>query len=267
MRRGKTAIGRFRGLVIGALAVIVVLAIWHLLTAVTGTFSTLTLPSPQQVGSRFSSLLSNPYLGETLVGHTRASLKIVLLGWAFGGLIGGTLGILMGWNRWVRAVVGPVFQLVRPISPIAWIPLAIVWFGLGDASRIYVVWIAAFVPWVINSFEAVRSIDPILVSAATTLGANQRTVLLRIVLPTSLPMLLAGARISLGNAWMTLIAAELLGVSSGLGYMALNAQRTLDSDILLVAMAVMGLLGAAFSVLMLMLERQVCRWDNRGAAT
>jgi ABC-type nitrate/sulfonate/bicarbonate transport system permease component len=165
----------------------------------------------------------------------------------------------MGWNRWIRAAVNPIFQVLRPIPPIAWIPLAILWFGLGDSARIYVVWLAAVVPWILNSFEAVRSVDSILISAARMLGAGQRTILTDIVAPSAVPVLVAGARISLGNAWTTLIAAELLAASAGLGFVALNARRTLDSDIMLVAMFTIGILGVIFTGLLYLLERAVSR--------
>lgn len=234
---------------------VVFVFVWYLASTVFGLFNPLLLPSPQDVAQRFIDLLSTDYLGNTLIGHALASLKIVFMGWLLGGVVGAPLGILMGWSRWVRAVASPIFQLIRPISPIAWIPISILWFGLGDSSRIYVVWIAAVVPWILNSFEAVRSVDSILVSAARILGAPRRVILGEIVVPTSASILIAGARISLGNAWMTLIAAELLGASAGLGYIALNAQRTLDSDIVLVAMGTIGVLGVAFTGLLYLLER------------
>jgi ABC-type nitrate/sulfonate/bicarbonate transport system permease component len=129
-----------------------------------------------------------------------------------------------------------------------------------------VVFVAALVPWVMNSMQAVISIDPVLVQAARTLGASDRVVLSRVVARTALPTLIAGARIALGNAWTTLIAAELLAASSGLGYVALNASRTLDTDILLVAMATIGVLGALLSFMMQIVARILAPWSRREAA-
>lgn len=244
---------------IGVVAVVVVIGVWYLASAGLHLVNQLLLPSPVQVAERFVNLLHVPYQGHTLIGHALVSTKLVLLGWLLGAAVGLPVGILMGWNRWVRAAVTPVFQLLRPIPPIAWIPLAILWFGLGDGARIYVVWLAAVVPWVLNSFEAVRSVDSLLISAARTLGARPRTILTEIIVPTSVPVLVAGARIALGNAWMTLIAAELLAASSGLGFVALNARRTLDPDIMLVAMGTIGVLGLAFTAILGLLERAVSR--------
>jgi ABC-type nitrate/sulfonate/bicarbonate transport system permease component len=153
------------------------------------------------------------------------------------------------------------------VPPLAWIPLAILWLGIGDAARIFVVFIAAIVPWVMNSMQAVDSIDGLLIRAAMTLGANDRQILTRVVCRTALPTLVAGARIALGNAWTTLVAAELLAATAGLGYIALNASRTLEIGILLVAMAIIGVLGALFSIGMQLLTRVVAPWSRAGAST
>jgi ABC-type nitrate/sulfonate/bicarbonate transport system permease component len=176
------------------------------------------------------------------------------------------LGIAMGWWRRARWIAFPLFQVLRPIPPLAWIPLAIVWLGIGEPARIFVVFVAALVPWVMNSMQAVHSIDGLLVRAARTLGASDRQILTRVVCRTALPTLVAGARIALGNAWTTLIAAELLAATSGLGYIALNASRTLEMGILLVSMLVIGVLGAAFSFGMQALARVFAPW-SRGART
>ncbi|WP_162893196.1 ABC transporter permease [Microbacterium halotolerans] len=193
--------------------------------------------------------MSEPYLGDTLLGHSLASLTTVLMGWFAAGVIGLPLGIWVAWSKHARWTVYPVFQLLRPIPPIAWIPLALMWFGIGDVSRVFVVFVAAIVPWTLNSIQAVEGIDPILIRAARVLGAGQTRILAGVVVPTAVPTLLAGAQIALGNAWTTVIAAELLGASNGLGYIALNSSRTLDTDILLVSMLTIGVIGAALSVL------------------
>jgi ABC-type nitrate/sulfonate/bicarbonate transport system permease component len=162
----------------------------------------------------------------------------------------------------MRWLVFPIFQLLRPVPPLAWIPLAILWLGIGESARIFVVFIAAIVPWVMNSMQAVSSIDGILIRAARVLGANDRQILMRVVCRTALPTLVAGARIALGNAWTTLVAAELLAATAGLGYIALNASRTLEIGILLVAMGIIGLLGAIFSLGMEALTRILAPWSR-----
>ena len=237
-------------------------ALWWFVTRPGGAVSPLFLPPPMDVVDAFVRLLAKPYLGSTLAHHIASSLSVVIGNWLAAGLVGLPLGIAMGWWRKARWIAFPIFQLLRPIPPLAWIPLAILWLGIGDTARIFVVFIAAIVPWVMNSMQAVYSIDGLLVRAAMTLGANDRQILTRVVCRTALPTLVAGARIALGNAWTTLVAAELLAATSGLGYIALNASRTLEMGILLVAMAIIGTLGACFAVGMQLLTRLVAPWAS-----
>lgn len=251
-------------LVIAFASLAAMLALWWAATRPDGLISPLFLPPPIDVWDAFVRLASRPYLGSTLGQHIGASLSIVIGGWLLAGCVGLPLGIAMGWWKKARWIAFPVFQLLRPVPPLAWIPLAILWLGIGDAARIFVVFIAAIVPWVMNSMQAVYSIDGILVRAAITLGASDRQILTRVVCRTALPTLVAGARIALGNAWTTLVAAELLAATAGLGYIALNASRTLEMGILLVAMAIIGGLGALFSIGMHLLTRWVAPWARSG---
>jgi taurine transport system permease protein len=254
------------GIAIGIGSCLCFVALWSWLTRAGGPVSELLLPSPQAFMDALSRLVKRPYLGSSLLTHITSSLSVVLGGWLLAALVGMPLGIAMAWWRRLRWTVFPVFQLVRPVPPLAWIPLAIIWLGIGVGARMSVVFVAALVPWVMNSMQAVVSVDPILIEAARTLGANDRTILFRVVARTALPTLIAGARIALGNAWTTLIAAELLAASSGLGYVALNASRTLDTDILLVAMAIIGVLGALLSLSMQAVARMLAPWSRREAA-
>jgi ABC-type nitrate/sulfonate/bicarbonate transport system permease component len=257
---------RAQWLAIAFASLAALLATWWALTRPDGVVSPLFLPPPSEVWDSFVRLLRRPYLGSTLGQHVGASLGIVIGGWLLAGAVGLPLGIAMGWWPRVRWLAFPIFQLLRPVPPLAWIPLAILWLGIGDSARIFVVFIAAIVPWVMNSMQAVYSIDGLLVRAAMTLGASDRQILTRVVCRTALPTLVAGARIALGNAWTTLVAAELLAATAGLGYIALNASRTLEIGILLVAMAIIGVLGALFSIGMQLLTRVVAPWSRAGAS-
>ena len=256
--------GHGQWLAIALLSLGAMFAVWWFATRPDGPISPLFLPPPQEVWDAFVRLWSRPYLGSTLGRHIGASLQVAIGGWLLAGLVGLPLGIAMGWWKKARWIVFPIFQLLRPVPPLAWIPLAILWLGIGDSARIFVVFIAAIVPWVMNSMQAVYSIDGILVRAALTLGASDRQILTRVVCRTALPTLVAGARIALGNAWTTLVAAELVAATAGLGYIALNASRTLEMGILLVAMVVIGLLGALFSFGMQALTRWVAPWARDG---
>jgi len=240
---------------------------WWIVTGPAALVAPLYLPPPAEVLATFGRMAREPYLGSTLWAHVYASLSIVLLGWLLAGAVGLPLGVAMAWWPRLRWIVFPLFQLVRPVPPLAWIPLAIIWLGIGDGARVSVVFIAALVPWLMNSMQAVYSVDALLVSAARTLGASNRQILVRVVGRTALPTLVAGARIALGNAWTTLIAAELLAASAGLGYVALNASRTLETGVLLVAMGVIGLLGVLMSAAMRVATRVLAPWSTKGGAS
>jgi taurine transport system permease protein len=257
--------GRVQWLLIALTSLAAMFAAWWFATRPDGLVPALFLPPPEDVWDAFVRLWSRPYLGSTLGEHVAASLRIVAGGWLLAGVVGLPLGIAMGWWKRVRWIAFPIFQILRPVPPLAWIPLAILWLGIGNSARIFVVFIAAIVPWVLNSMQAVYSIDSLLVRAARTLGASDAQILTRVVCRTALPTLVAGARIALGNAWTTLVAAELLAATAGLGYIALNASRTLEVGILLVAMAIIGVLGALFSIGMHLLTRWVAPWAGAGA--
>lgn len=247
-------------LAISVAAALSLIGIWYAVTLPGGLIKPLFLPPPLDVAERFVRILGQPYLGNTLWGHVGTSLWIVIQAWLLAGLVGVPLGIAMAWWSRARWTFWPLFQLVRPVPPLAWIPLAIVWLGIDDSARIAVVFVAALSPWVINSMTAVESVDPILIRAARTLGANERVLLGRVVLRTALPTIVAGSRIALGNAWTTLVAAELLAATAGLGFIAVNSSRTLNIDLLLVAMLVIGLLGAMFSIGIRLLTRILAPW-------
>lgn len=252
-------------LAIAVTSIAAILAAWWFVTGPGGLVSPLFLPPPLEVWDSLVRLVSRRYLGSTLGQHVLSSLQVVIGGWLLAGLIGVPLGIAMGWWRKARWIMFPIFQLLRPVPPLAWIPLAILWLGIGDSARIFVVFIAAIVPWVMNSMQAVYSIDSLLVRAAMSLGATNFQILTRVVCKTALPTLVAGARIALGNAWTTLVAAELVAATAGLGYIALNASRTLEVGILLVAMGIIGVLGALFSIGMQLLTRLLAPWAREGA--
>ncbi|MEM9629284.1 MAG: ABC transporter permease [Pseudomonadota bacterium] len=238
--------------------------LWAWLTRDGGPVPTLYFPPPDDVLNRFWRMWTRPYIGSTLWQHILSSLYIVLTGWAAAALVGIPLGIAMAWWSRLKWIVFPIFQLIRPVPPLAWIPLTILWLGIGDAARISVVFIAALVPWLMNSMLAVYSVDRLLIDAARTLGASDRQILTRVVCRTALPTLVAAARMALGNAWSTLVAAEILAATAGLGYIAVNASQLLDTDVLIVAMIMIGLLGIGLTALIEMSQRILAPWSLAG---
>ena len=246
---------------IGLVSTAVFLALWYLITEVTRLVPELFLPSPDAVFDRLVQFSMSPYQGSTFGGHLLTSVGIVLIGWLVGAVIGVPLGIAMGAFHRFELIVRPVFDIIRPIPPIAWIPLAILWFGLGDGARVFVVTLAATVPWILNSYAAVAGTDRVLIQASRSLGASTWRTLWTVVLPTSMPTVVTGARLALGNAWMTVVAAELLGATAGLGYVALNARSTLDVDIMMAAMLLIGLVGVVLSEGIRLAEKRMLRWS------
>lgn len=259
-RRGFGRAEQWRRFGIGVASFVVAIAIWYLITDGTHLVQPLKLPSPVAVAQRLQRLATHPYVRHTLWGHASASIQVVILGWLAGGIIGAPAGVLMAWSRRFRSLTYPVFHILRPISPIAWIPLAVTWMGIGERARVFIVFVAAVVPWVLNSMEAVRSVDPMLVKAARNLGTSSIGTLWRVVLPASLPTLMGGARVALGNAWTCVIAAELLAATSGLGFVALTAANALDSKTTFAAMVLIGAIGFLLSALMRTVARFLAPW-------
>ncbi len=242
-------------------AIAVWIAVWAWLTREGGPVPSLYFPAPDEVWEKFVRMWVRPYIGSTLLEHILSSLYIVMLGWSTAAIVGIPLGIALAWWKKLKWVVFPIFQLIRPVPPLAWIPLTILWLGIGDAARVSVVFIAALVPWLMNSMHAVYSIDQNLIDAGKTLGASDRQILTRIVCRTALPTLVAAARMALGSAWSTLVAAEILAASAGLGYVAVNASQLLDTDVLLVAMIMIGIIGIALTFIIEMLQRVLAPWS------
>ncbi|MGF2949056.1 ABC transporter permease [Microbacterium alcoholitolerans] len=246
-------------MLISVASALLFLIVWQAVT-MTGMVSSLVLPSPVQVVQRAADLVTSPYEGETLVGHAWASLLIVTTAWLAAIVIGWPLGVWIGWSAGASRVIGGIIEVVRPIPPVAWIPLALIWFGLAPTGKVFVVWLAAVIPCIINAQEAVRRVDPLTVSAGRVLGASPLTILRTIVVPAALPFMLTGARISLGSAWMTLVAAELLASVSGLGYMMQAGRRNQLADVVVVGMLAVGLLGAATGLFLRWLEKRALPW-------
>jgi len=250
-----------RKTILAVASVVVGVGVWFVLTSVARVIPPAFLPPPQNIVTDFFKILGSPYVGHTLIGHTLVSLQIVLGGFFSALLIGIPLGILMGWFKRIEAIVDPLFQLLRPIPPLAWIPISLLWFGIGIQSKIFVIWLSAFVPCVINSYTGIRLTEPLLVKAALGLGVKrQRDLLREVAIPSALPIILGGVRIGLGSAWMTLVAAELLASDAGLGYMMQMARRALEPSVIILGMLVIGILGALMARGLRALEERVCPW-------
>jgi NitT/TauT family transport system permease protein len=219
----------------------------------------LKLPTPPEVVGQAATLLGNGTLEQDIL----ASLTRVLVGFALGTAAAIPIGFLMGWYGVVRALVEPWVQFFRTIPPLAIIPLAIVLMGIGEAPKIFVIFLAAFLACVISTFQGVVNVDRTLINAARVLGANDLTIFVRVVVPASTPFILVGMRVGLGSAWATLVAAELIAAQQGLGYRMQNAQLYYDLPTIFVGLISIGILGLVMDRILLLAERKLTGWQER----
>ena len=236
-----------------ALAVIVVLiAAWW--AAVTVAHS-LIFPTPWTVVRGTWELIANG----TLWQHISASLMRVGVGFGLAVCVALPLGLWMGWTQGAYRTLNPLFQMLRPISPIAWIPIAILWFGVGDASPIYLIFISSVFPMVVQTTVGVHTIEKRYLRAAENFGVSRRTLFTRVVIPAVLPQMVVGMRIGLGVAWLVVVAAEMIALHSGLGYLIMDSRNAGNRyDLVVASMIIIGLIGLSLDGLMRLLEGM--RW-------
>jgi NitT/TauT family transport system permease protein len=209
------------------------------------------LPGPAKVLGAIVELTAS---GE-MVRHVVASLFRVTWGFLAAAVTAIPLGLMLGWYPRGERAGGPLLQLLRPISPLAWIPLAILWFGVGDLSSVFVIFLAVFCPLTLSSIEAARNIPSKFVHAGRNFGLSTRELLFRIVFPAALPQLLLGLRLSLGIAWLVVVAAEMIAVDSGLGFLIVDARNAGNRyDLVVAGMVVIGVIGVGLDVVMRRLQ-------------
>jgi NitT/TauT family transport system permease protein/taurine transport system permease protein len=236
-----------------------VLIAWYVLSA-NQIISPTRFPAPREVWESLRQIVLAGYADARLHAHVLHSVKLVLMGFAVAVATGVPLGLAMGWSRRVEALVNPAFLLIRPIPPLAWIPLAIVWLGLGDGAKVLVIWFAAFVPSVINSYAGVRSIEPYMIEAARTLGVRRWMLVREVLVPAALPMIFTGLRLSLQACWTTLVAAELIGAAAGLGRVLSQGALDIYPAMILVGMAGVALTGGVMTWVLGWMERRAMPW-------
>jgi len=238
-------------LLLSLVSVMAFIGIWYFFTAVLKVVPSNTLPDPVKV---FTSFIKKFYTenpdGATLLEHTAASLQVALTGYFYALVIGIPLGIMMAWNKYVDRFVRPLFDLLKPIPGVAWIPLMIVIFGLGIASKAAVVFFSAVVPCVLNSYTGIKQTRDVHIWVARTFGATNPQKLFTIAIPTALPHILTGVRVALGAAWVAIVAAELLGATRGLGFMIQQSRGIYRTDIIIVGMLAIGICGGILTTIL-----------------
>ena len=208
-------------------------------------------PTPWQVVTGTGELMQNGVLWE----HIGASLFRVGSGFLLAVAFAVPLGLWMGWVRGAFTTLNPIFQMLRPISPIAWIPIAILWFGVGNASPIFLIFISSVFPMVVQTTSGVHTIERRYLRAAANFGVSRATLFRRVVIPAALPQIIVGMRIGLGVAWLVVVAAEMIALRSGLGYLIIDSRNAGNRyDLVIAAMIIIGLIGLLLDGLMRLLE-------------
>lgn len=248
---------------LSACSIVGFLFIWWLVTDGLHLAAPQSLPSPIKVMTTFvQKFYTKAPEGATMGQHILASLQVALSGYLIGVTVGVPLGILMAWYEKVDIFVRPLFDLLRPIPGIAWIPIMIVLFGIGLLSKAMVIFLSAFIACVVNSYSGIRQTKTVHLWVGQTFGATNFQLLTRIALPTALPMMLTGMRVALGGAWTALVAAELVASTKGLGFMIQQSRGIFRPDVIIAGMIAIGLTGAALTGLLSILEKKLMKGER-----
>jgi ABC-type nitrate/sulfonate/bicarbonate transport system permease component len=239
------------------LALVVVGALWHGVSVAVGNRT--LVPPPLLVFDAWLHLW-----GDELPGDIVASLVHLGVGYGLGIGVGLVLALLAARFSFVEAIVDPLVEILRPIGAIAWIPIAILMFGIGRGVPVFLIFYAAIFPVFINTLAGIKQVDPRLVQAAEMLGASRRMIVTHVVMPAALPLILAGARLSLGVAWMAMVAAELTGADSGLGWRIFWYQEFFAMEKVMAVILTIGILGYIFDTLLRWLQARITRWSPDG---
>lgn len=216
------------------------------------------LASPMQIIKAFFMKLTTAEPdGSTLIRHTAVSLQEALLGYVLALVIGIPLGLAMGWFKVAEGLARPIFEMIRPIPPVAWIPLAIFWFGIGLTSKAFIIFFAALVASVINSYAGVRLTNPTFIRMARAYGASDWEIFWQVCIPSALPMVFGGLQVALAGAWTSLVAAELVAADAGLGYLINVGRRLMRVELVMLGMVMVGLTGVLISFIVDKIERRL----------
>lgn len=234
------------------------LIIWHFFAV--SSKDSKYMPTPFMVLNELWRIAHENLAGKNLWGHLWSSLHRVLIGFAIGSIVGVPLGLFMALNRYVNSLVKPVFDLIKPMPPISWISLAILWFGIGEESKVFIIAIGALVPALINSYNGIRLVDPALYDAIRMLGANRWQTLVEVTFPAGFPALFAGLQISLSVAWSCVLAAELVSARSGMGFLIILGMTMSKPAMILSGMVVIAVTAYLITAVLSKVEKWVCPW-------
>lgn len=218
------------------------------------------LPAPHEVLIKLSSLITQPFSGFTLLAHIASSFQRFLYGFLLATAIGIPVGLLMALSKNTDRLITPFFESIRFVAPIAWVPFAALWFGTGIGGPILVIFMGAFPPVLINTYRGAIHVDKKFIEAAQMLGAGKLRLMIEVLFPAAIPSIVAGLRISAGLGWQSLIGAELIVASSGVGYMMVKGQASIQTDIVMSGMIAIGIIGLVIDICLRITEKLVSKY-------
>lgn len=236
---------------------VAILLVWQFLFYL-GCIKPIILPPPSQIALTFWTLLA----GGDLTRHIGISILRVLEGFGIAAVLGLSFGTAIGLSRTLDRLTDLVIQLIKPIPPIAWIPLAILWFGIGEESKVYIIFLGAFFPIIVSTIDGIRQTDQKYVELAKILEVPQTRFIRQVIIPGAFPAIMTGLRVGLMVAWMCVVAAELIAASSGIGYLIMDARQLSQSDVVLVGMITIGIIGKLMDSMIKRLERHLITWKT-----
>ncbi|MCF8083573.1 MAG: ABC transporter permease [Deltaproteobacteria bacterium] len=246
-----------KSLIIGIASLLVFLTIWELVCR-KGLIEPLFLPAPSKVLSRAVKMIDNGQL----IAHTLASTRRVMVGFMVSSLVAIPFGIFLGSFGFFRAVFDPFISLLRPLPSMSWIPLSLLWLGITETQKYAIVFMGSFAPSLLYIIEATKNIDPLLIRAARNLGASRVDVMREVILPGSLPQIIAGLKVMLGIAWTCIISAELVAARQGLGFMIMNGKEYFQTDTVLLGMVMISITVLIIDVIFRRFERRLLPWTQ-----
>jgi taurine transport system permease protein len=254
--------GEGSSVVISVITVVALLVLWFLITNL-GLIKPLFLPSPQAVWQQFHEYLTGAANDKPLWQHFAASMGRVFLAFFLACVTAIPVGIAMGMSRVARGIFDPPIEFYRPLPPLAYLPLIIIWFGIDEMPKVLLIYLACFAPLALAARSGMKSAAQEQINAAYSMGASYSQVIWHVILPSALPEILVGMRIAIGFGWTTLVAAEMVAANVGLGQMVLNASNFLRTDIVIMGIIVIGVVAYLFDMLMRWVERKLVPWKGR----
>lgn len=253
----------FPSVAISLISLVVIMAVWFITTN-TGMLGPNQLPTPQALVSRFLELVKDGYQGASLMGHITTSLTRTLTGFVIGSIFGIIVGLMAGYNRVISAALSPIMSFIRPIPPIAFIPMAVLYFGLGETGKIILIAVTSFNYTVVNAQSGAAGVPIAYRRAAATLGVTKTQEFFKVIVPAALPSIFTGLKTALALSWAVVVAAELVGAQKGLGFLINQAALFFDIPTVFIGIILIGIIGLLLNLALSLTEKKLVHWRGRG---